>query len=1592
MARKRALLIGASDYDSPGIAPLPFIPDDMAALGEALERRGFEVSVPRPKRQVGTTFVNVEMGRFLKRARAGDSLLACLSGHGVHAEGQDYFVPEDAHLELEPFEQGCVAIDWKRDLERSLAEHIVILVDACREGIERDSQGLTGLTSWGRRKVDRELRRKVAYVYACSPGQLARFVTPGDQVRDGVDCGTRPGESFSLFSRAVRDVLLRHPGALDLGGFKENVQDRIEDLHRGYGKMSHLQQLRVVVYAAGDQGEFPIVDPLPGAGAEPVPHPSPGASAGPVAAAAVVSDTMSAVAEPEVDPGVRLARALYRFQLHHETEPLLDFAATGPARDVVQLADVVPVPVQEQIWDACALLRSGPAWCELRRALHRAGRPEIEQRVLETGLRSRLPDELFLGMAADDVHDVLTRVARTYDARATVELVESLHGHGLGHEAGRLLYAAVREATDALPPLLAALRSAGLMRGAERVLTHCGLHHPARLLPGLVAALEAAGSGTADRGRLLTAIAARPTAGLLRCLADLRADGRDEDARAVLARAAARDPAEVARLVQALLDSGADSDAALVLDTAAGCLSVPRLTDLVRLLHQDASDGAAASLVLLQAAVRRRGFTDFVRLVRELAARWLDREARTALALWTRLRPPDELPPLVSALSRSGHDVEAGHLLATVATRRSPRTVATAFAALRRAELPSQARRLVALVLGQRPDDDLPAVLNALRDAGAGAEIHSLVSAVVLDPYRSAFDVMPVLLALSAAGLDCDAVTESVALRRPAADLPLLLRALREGGADTLLRQLRQAVAAGRPSEEFSDLALTLHATGEAAELRALLGIAATVRPSGDLPALIGTLHENEATEAARTLRNAAAHSLPAGQLSALVMSLVRSGQTRHVDALLPLVSEQRPVDVVVSLASELNAAGAPRHAEHLALRAVELRPLEDIPALATSLRTAGLDTAADRALAALGTGRPTAQTIDAVRALREGRRDDVPELLRGAVLSRKAGAVRLLMEALREAGLTDEARLTVVVAAETCDPDSLGRLVGKLNGAGLRDDALLAADVAAEFRPIADVTDILYVLFGFGLQDAAHRLLFTATRCRGAADLVLLLSRLNDESAPRGWALDSVGQRSPVATMAKVVQTLLARGRAGDASRILFTAFDSRPPTGLPALVRRLGMTEYGPASEHEPDPANGSVSELTASAWKAFESVLSRRSMTLVMEWEHVLYDARLDEAASVVLSHAAQRPAKELTRVLKASESGKWEAGARRLLDRVAQTGHLGHVLEEWRAEASPSDFQNALDQAAQYLPLGTLAVGSPLHRDVGGRWSLLQVWAMQRCPVEELVPALAEAVRKSYHLAPGMLELLAEHRQPGDVVRLVDELLAAGLAGQAQSLLTDIGLQYPPEAVAALMQELDKAQAREDIGHVIAGIATAEVKAGRTPAQVILALHRRGLSSYDDEILNAVADDPGNHGWLPGYARDLFVAGLSAEADLTITRYLERCPDSKLVAAFKEVAAPGLPRLWVSRHAHFVAATRTLPVIREVLLALCAEGNFGWASRLMFSVRQLRSTHEADELDMALAASGHRTHLNNAGTPNVTPDAPRRRAFSKFRRGD
>lgn len=257
MNRHKALLIGASDYDDPAITSLAFVGSDLRRMKNALTRRGFDaVEIATSKRGVTPNFVNSQVSDFLWRARRGDALLVVLSGHGLHFEGADYLVPEDAYLRAGAVDKSCIRIDWVKELEESAAEQIIFLIDACREGIDRDSMAPPpGVRQWSTRKVAASLRRKVAYVYACSPAQVALYVRETD-VR-ATDEGHVPAtEAFSLFSRAVSDSI-SDLALTDLHAFEEAIQRRIDDAHHAHGKKGSPQKVRVV--ADAEKSTFSIL-------------------------------------------------------------------------------------------------------------------------------------------------------------------------------------------------------------------------------------------------------------------------------------------------------------------------------------------------------------------------------------------------------------------------------------------------------------------------------------------------------------------------------------------------------------------------------------------------------------------------------------------------------------------------------------------------------------------------------------------------------------------------------------------------------------------------------------------------------------------------------------------------------------------------------------------------------------------------------------------------------------------------------------------------------------------------------------------------------------------------------------------------------------------------------------------------------------------------------------------------------------------------------------------------------------------------------------------------------------------------------------
>lgn len=262
MQKHKALLIGASDYsDSPSFGDLPFVRDDLQRLREVLTGRGFQADVFENRRGITVNTVRGAIHGFLGGARQGDTLLIVLSGHGLHIEGKDYLVPEDAP-DTDPFIESCIEVGWHQHVERSQAERVVFLIDTCREGRMPDTKSVPGTRRWKPPEIIATLRRKVAYVHACAAPEVARFVRETDTLRPGYDMGARQGESFSVFSRAVADVITADPHALRLREFAVQVQERVDEYYRAYGKPSPPQQVKVTCETDADGGDFPL---LPGA-------------------------------------------------------------------------------------------------------------------------------------------------------------------------------------------------------------------------------------------------------------------------------------------------------------------------------------------------------------------------------------------------------------------------------------------------------------------------------------------------------------------------------------------------------------------------------------------------------------------------------------------------------------------------------------------------------------------------------------------------------------------------------------------------------------------------------------------------------------------------------------------------------------------------------------------------------------------------------------------------------------------------------------------------------------------------------------------------------------------------------------------------------------------------------------------------------------------------------------------------------------------------------------------------------------------------------------------------------------------------------
>ncbi|MFG3024683.1 caspase family protein [Streptomyces sp. NPDC048254] len=1310
-----ALLIGASDYDAPGIAPLPFVPEDMAALGKALRQRSYDdVVIARPRKQVSANFVNLEVGRFLRRSRSGDTLLICLSGHGYHAGAQDYFLPEDAHPEIEPFHTGLVALDWRRELQAAPAGRIVILVDACRDGLRPGFHGDTMSPSlgWSRGDIDHALHQKVAWVYACSEGQKARFVRADERVRDGVDCGTRSGESFSLFSRAVRDVLLGHRGALDLRALEEDVQDRVEELHRAYGKTTIVQRVRI----RGDRDDFPVAGPLADTEAEPPTEQD--------------EDERSDGSDhgPAEDPLRKLAFAQYRFLHHDDDGPLLDLAATGSPALVVQLAELVPEEARTRIWDACAVRRPGPALFDLLRTLHGMGLENTELAVFSAALRVRPADEVFQGVPPGSVEDTFNRFATTRDSAGVVAVVEALYASGLAEKSGRLLYGTVwSRLPDELPALVAVLRRAGLLRAANAVLDQYGRHCPSDGLGAVLDALSGPGGRRGDRERLLAAAARRAAPELLACVQVLRAEERDQYLPALLGHVATAGPVAVA-LVLHLLARVPDTDmyVNVVLEAAVDRLTVTQLVDVVRSLRDvgHGEEDVEHDLVddFLGHCIRRRGFVELLCLVRLLGSRWLDRDVRVVLELWLRGRPIDELPRLIEALTVSGHDEEAEHVVAGVAGL-DVAAVVDVCRAIRTAGMGTEAVRLIGSLFSPGVRDDLPSVCEELCDAGAEDDIRE--------------------------------AAERAALRLPLAELSdaLVPRA-------RLTRWhvfLRNAVAGRRPLDELTDLLGTLSTRENSDAGRQMGERVGEYRPVADLPGLVGALGEAGADDAVRTILKGASRR-PVVDLILLTTRLGARGMTTEADQLFAVASRRDPIGSATALVNLLTTGEATGSARRMVELLLSENPFKVLRELVTGLRRSAPNTAADHVLCQLGGWSPPETVVEVVRGMRaDGRGGDVPRdvrlFLRGVAMRGGAGKIYDTMHRLGSAELTADAGTMLSLAAELSDPRALAELIRQLDRGRMRAEAREVLETAAQARPVPEIVESLRRLFSREEMDWARKFLGAAARHRDVQELTDLLTLLWDvapEALRQARILHGLAAHTPPTSLARIAGALNGADRFMPAVLVLRAAFDQVAPGDLAGLVRGLGMTR--------PDPGTAAP----APEWQAFRGFLAGQLLPALLDQESVLREAGLTAAASAVLDSAVRRSAMELAAVVNGAGTGPLGESRGRLLTAAAEGRRLPDVLEALRPLASRERLDRILGELAECLPPELLAAEALLP-------SAVQPWAMRICPRSDLVSAMVyKALLDQDGLDPGSLELFLRHRGVTDVVLLLESLRNSGAA--------------------------------------------------------------------------------------------------------------------------------------------------------------------------------------------------------------------------------
>lgn len=165
---RKALLVGASSYRG-RLSVLPNVRNDVNSMYQKLTALGYAVtlSLDEPYDVVKEKIQNYSLS-----LKSGDISLLYFSGHGVEQNGHNYFIPRDFDegrsdrpTERDLRSRAIVLTPLIDDLTRAKLRLNLLLLDACRTGLDGSPRGLAAMES--------TTSKNVMVVMAASPGQEA---------------------------------------------------------------------------------------------------------------------------------------------------------------------------------------------------------------------------------------------------------------------------------------------------------------------------------------------------------------------------------------------------------------------------------------------------------------------------------------------------------------------------------------------------------------------------------------------------------------------------------------------------------------------------------------------------------------------------------------------------------------------------------------------------------------------------------------------------------------------------------------------------------------------------------------------------------------------------------------------------------------------------------------------------------------------------------------------------------------------------------------------------------------------------------------------------------------------------------------------------------------------------------------------------------------------------------------------------------------------------------------------------------------------------------------------------------------------------